>query len=224
MRTVRLDSPDLALGTTGAASSNRLDRRIDRLGPLLLLAGLLSGWPLSAGAGLRDLEVIRFTFGTSSQEISGAAFIRGRLHIVADGPQDLGIYTVHPMGKRFELRGYLDIGTLIGYHEYIAALQSNTEVPAKDRLIDFEGVCSCGSSIYLANERARHILRVKAGKVEWMPIDFSNFKPFQEGGSNAGFEGVAVDCAQDLMYVAKERSPRADLHRPHDGLEGPADG
>jgi uncharacterized protein YjiK len=112
------------------------------------------------------------------------------------------------MGKRFELDAHLDLGALRGYREYLAALESDPEVLAKDRLIDLEGMCTCESIIYLANERARHILRVKAGKVERLPIDFSGFKEVQQGGSNAGFEGVAVDCTKDLMYVAKERSPR----------------
>ena len=187
------------------------DLRWGRIGlraPLLLLAGLLLQWPLSTAAALPELEVIRFTFGTSSQEISGAAFLQGRLHVVADGPQDLGIYTVRPMDKRFELRAHLDLGALRGYREYLAALESDPDVLAKDRLIDLEGMCTCGSTIYLANERARHILRVKAGKMERMPIDFSRIQEVQRGGSNAGFEGVAVDCTKDLMYVAKERSPR----------------
>jgi hypothetical protein len=182
--------------------------RIGLRAPLLLLAGLLLQWPPSTGAALAELEVIRFTFGTSAQEISGAALLHGRLHVVADGPQDLGIYTVHPMGKRFELRAHFDLGALRGYREYLAALENDPDVLAKDRLIDLEGMSTCGSTIYLANERARHILRVKAEKMERLPIDFSRFKEVQQGGSNAGFEGVAVDCTKDLMYVAKERSPR----------------
>jgi SdiA-regulated len=202
-----LDPPDSS-AATGEASSNRLNQGIGRLGLVLFVVGFLSGFPPSTGAELPDLEVIRVTFGTSSQEISGAAFIQGRLHVVADGPQDLGIYEVRQMGKRFELEAHLDLGTLSGYRDYIAALETDADVPVKDRLIDFEGLCSCGRSIYLSNERARHILRVRAGKVERLPIDFRGFKEVQEGGSNAGFEGVAVDCTKGLMYIAKERSPR----------------
>jgi hypothetical protein len=193
---------------TGAASSNHLNRYLGRLGLVLFVAGLLSGFQLPTGAESAELEVIRIAFGTSSQEISGAAFIQGRLHVVADGPQDLGIYAVHQMGDRFELQAHLDLGTLTGYRDYLAALETDAAVPAKDRLIDLEGLCSCGRTIYLTNERARQVLRVNAGKVELLPIDFRGFKEVQEGGSNAGFEGVAVDCTRDLMYVAKERSPR----------------
>src|SRR5262245_40827952 len=207
MRPELLESPRWS-AATGEASGNRFSRGIRRLGLALLVAGFLTGFQLSTGAELAELEVIRVTFGTSSQEISGAAFIQGLLHVVADGPQDLGIYVVRQMGKRFELEADLDLGTLSGYRDYIAALETDPDVPAKDRLIDLEGLCSCGRSIYLTNERARHILRVKSGKIERLPIDFRAFKEVQEGGSNAGFEGVAVDCTKSLMYVAKERSPR----------------
>jgi hypothetical protein len=210
MRPPRWDSPDSSTATD-EASSNRLSRRIGRLGLVLFVAGFSSGFQPSTKAELTALEVIRVTFGTSSQEISCAAFIRGRLHVVADGPQDLGIYEVRRMGKRFELEAHLRLNTLTGYRDYIAKLETDPDVPAKDRLIDFEGVCSCGRSIYLTNERARHILRVRLGKVEQLPIDFRSFKELKEGGSNAGFEGVAVDCTKGLMYVAKERSPREIL-------------
>jgi hypothetical protein len=210
MRPPRWDSPDSST-TTDEASSNRLSRGIGRLGLVLFVAGFSFGFQPSTKAELSDLEVIRVTFGISSQEISGAAFIQGRLHVVADGPQDLGIYAVRQMGNRFELEAHLDVGALSGYRDYIAALDTDADVPAKDRLIDFEGLGSCGRSIYLSNERARHILRVRAGKVERMPIDLHDFKEVLEGGSNAGFEGVAVDCAKGLMYVAKERSPRGIL-------------
>jgi hypothetical protein len=210
MRPARLDSPDSST-VTDDASSNRFSREIGRLGLVLFGAGFLFGFQPSKNAELAGLEVTRITFGTSPQEISGAAFIQGRLHVVADGPQDLGIYAVRQMGKRFELEAHFDVGTLSGYRDYIAALDTDADVPAKDRLIDFEGLSSCGRSIYLSNERARHILRVRAGKVERMPIDLHDFKEVLEGGSNAGFEGVAVDCAKGLMYIAKERSPREIL-------------
>jgi hypothetical protein len=202
-----LDSPDSS-AATGAASSNPVNWYLGRLGLVLFVAGLLSGFQLPTGAESAELEVIRITFGTSSQEISGAAFIQGRLHVVADGPHDLGIYNVRQMDKRFELEAHLDLGTLTGYRDYVAALETDAAVPAKDRLIDLEGLCSCGQTIFFTNERARHILRVSAGKLERLPIDFSGFKEVAEGGSNAGFEGVAVDCTRGLMYVAKERSPR----------------
>jgi SdiA-regulated len=207
MGTLRLNSPR-SLAAGGEASSNRLDRAIGRLALVLFVAASLSGFPPSTGAELPDLEVIRVTFGTSSQEISGAAFIQGNLHVVADGPQDLGVYAVRRMGNRFELETHFNLGTLRGYHDYIASLETDPDVAPKDRLIDFEGLCSCGRTIYLANERARHILRVRSRKVEQLPIDFRSFKELKEGGSNAGFEGVAVDCKKGLMYVAKERSPR----------------
>ena len=137
--------------------------------------------------------------------------MRGRLHVVADGPDDLRVYEVREMGVRFELKVAIDLGSLSSGRKYILTLQSDPEVPDRDRRIDFEGLCACGGDLYIANERARDILRVREGAVERLPIDFSSFKELRKGGGNTGFEGVAVDCKNGLMYVAKERSPRAIL-------------
>ena len=130
--------------------------RIGLRAPLLLLAGLLLQWPLSTAAALPELEVIRFTFGTSSQEISGAALLQGRLHVVADGPQDFGIYTVRPMDNDSN-----SAPILISAH---CAAPASTSPPwratpmyGQDRLIDLEGICTCGSTIYLGNERASKV-------------------------------------------------------------------
>jgi hypothetical protein len=137
--------------------------------------------------------------------------VRGRLNVVADGPDDLRVYEVRDMGERFELKVGIDLGLLISGREYILALKSDSGLSTGDRRIDFEGLGACGGDLYIANERARHILRVRKEVVERLPIDFSSFKELREGGGNTGFEGVAVDCQEGLMYVAKERSPRAIL-------------
>lgn len=181
------------------------------LASILLLTSCLSSLPQSSGVDVSELETIRVTFSTSSHEISGAAVVGGRLHVVADGPDDLRVYEVREMGDRFELNVGIDLGLLISGREYLLALRNDPGVPARDRRIDFEGLAACGDDLYIADERARHILRVRKAVVEQLPIDFSSFKELREGGGNTGFEGVAVDCENGLMYVAKERSPRAIL-------------
>jgi hypothetical protein len=166
----------------------------------------------SSGAELAELDLVRTTFGLSAHEISGAARIGGRLYVVADGPDDLRVYAVRDEGKRFRLEPAIDLARLKGGAEYLAALQEDSSLPAVDRRIDFEGLAGCGGRVYIANERARHVLRVTAGAaVERLPIDLGSLRGLFTGGGNAGFEGVAVDCAAGMMYVANERLPRAIL-------------
>ena len=195
----------------GWRNSQVSNAAIGTLASILLLTSCVASLPQSSSVDLPELQTIRVTFSTSPHEISGAALVRGRLHVVADGPDDLHVYSVREMGVRFELKASIDLGLLSSGRDYMLALRRDPAIPVNDRRIDFEGLCACGSDLYIANERARDILRVREATVERLPIDFSSFKELREGGGNTGFEGVAVDCKAGLMYIAKERSPRAIL-------------
>lgn len=87
------------------------------------------------------------------------------------------------------------------------------------RVIDLEGLAYCKNiqTYFVANERAREIWRIKDQK-EIFTIDDADV---QKGGANAGLEGVAVDCENQIGYAAKERQPRMiyafDLKQAQDG-------
>src|SRR5262245_42000902 len=176
-----------------------LDRPVATIAPIaftiaaagILFAGL-TAMP-SQNEEPRKLDLIRVTFGLSSHEISGAALVGGRLYVVADGPDDLRIYAVRERGARFLLEPAIDLAGLKGCAEYTTALRDDASLPAVDRRIDFEGLAGCGADLYIANERARHILRVAGGTtLERLPIDLGRLRGLFTGGGNAGFEGVAV--------------------------------
>lgn len=151
-----------------------------------------------------ELELWQAAFELGSHELSGGAIVDGQLILVSDEPTDTTILTTPLPAKprpgqaskavRFKLKPLIELDKLAGFDQ---------------RRTDLEGIAVCPDTIYIANERAREILAVtrKPLKIEAVPLSL----PASEtaaGGPNAGFEGVAADCAGKILYVAKEREPR----------------
>lgn len=150
-----------------------------------------------------ELELIDAFFDEGSYELSGGAITGGQLLLVSDEPTDTTILTTPypPTAKaapgkaaRLTLKPAIDLAKLAGFEA---------------RAVDLEGVAVCPDLLYLANERAREILAVDVAgrKISKVPLAY-DLAALAAGGPNAGFEGVAVDCAGKVLYVAKERDPR----------------
>ncbi|PIE86316.1 MAG: hypothetical protein CSA05_01130 [Bacteroidia bacterium] len=80
----------------------------------------------------------------------------------------------------------------------------------KYKNFDIEGIDICNEEIYIVDEKHNLPFRVQTnGEIQALYLDYSaidkdnKLKPEQWG--NAGFEGIAVDCAHNLMYLTKER-------------------
>jgi hypothetical protein len=158
----------------------------------------------------RELALERILFENGSHEISGIAWKDGTLYAVADDAEDHCLYRVKESGSRFDLVEELNLLAVPGGQAYKDALDTMPDLDNASRRFDLEGVSMCGDEIYFANERARHILRMKdRTSLELLPVDLKAFQQLFEGGNNAGIEGVAADCLRKRLYIAKERSPRA---------------
>ncbi|MES2769932.1 MAG: SdiA-regulated domain-containing protein [Bdellovibrionota bacterium] len=79
----------------------------------------------------------------------------------------------------------------------------------KDKL-DIEAIDICEDSFYLSNEKNDKFYIVKKGEeTKRIDIDFSELS--MKGGlfsGNDGFEGMAVDCENQILYATKEMLPR----------------
>jgi uncharacterized protein YjiK len=76
--------------------------------------------------------------------------------------------------------------------------------------LDIEAIDVCGDDYYVSNENDDKFYVVKQNKpTREIVIDFSaaNLSSRLFGG-NKGYEGLAVDCENSRMYLAKEREPR----------------
>lgn len=156
------------------------------------------------------LELKRVRFLTSALEISGAAMVAGKLRMVSDNKDDSFVYEVREQadGRMKAVEG-LNFRKLVGYKIYLKHLPNDKNNKLKVNRQDFEGLAACGTTMYVIDERVRNVLKFRTdGGFERLQLTFAAVKGVYEGGENAGFEGVAVDCEKKIMYLAKERQPR----------------
>jgi len=79
---------------------------------------------------------------------------------------------------------------------------------------DLEGIDFCGDNIYILNERSSEAYIFDQQSLNPIFIYYESFEKehemkFQrEKWFNAGFEGIAMDCANDLLYLIKERTAK----------------
>ena len=155
-----------------------------------------------------ELKNVRFAIG--SYEISGMAMVSGKLRMVSDNKDDTYLYELKEKApNRLEVVKGKDLKKLIGFQMYSKHIPQDKNNKLKAARQDFEGIASCGANMYVIDERSRNVLRFRTDSgFERLNIVFNEVKGLYDGGENAGFEGVAVDCDKKLLYVAKERQPR----------------
>lgn len=163
------------------------------------------------------LKLAQVYESSSALEISGFAFKDNQLFAVSDNAWDTWLYGLELRKKNAIISKTQNLKKLKGYWVYYLSTFFWRD---GERLIkapwDLEGAAVCGDELYLVNEQTRHVLKIANESIEKIEIDFRPV--FKEMGSplntlsaNAGFEGVAVDCANSTLYIAQERSPRAIL-------------
>jgi hypothetical protein len=183
-----------------------------RLTSLPILIAVASASFLSAAPARPELEIKTRYFASAGirQQVSGIDVHSNQWTVIADDKEDRFLYRVDT-GKSgfYKLDRSINFDNLWGFKAYMDDLATEHRVSAEDRRFDLEGIARCANDTYLINERVRHVLLIKDRKsINRAPIDFSGVSSLWEGGSNAGFEGIAADCDNQILYVGKERSPR----------------
>jgi len=180
---------------------------------IILLIGVPSFAELAARPELKPTKIA--VASSAEFELSGLAIANGTTYVVSDESSHHYIYQVRPLtapeqNKNTTLYTFTLVPA-INLKTYAATL-TGLSPDQKPKRIDFEAIAVCDGVFYLADERVRQIVEVKQEKEQTrfrvLPINFSSFKDLASGGDNAGFEGVALDCDNDVLFVAKERSPR----------------
>lgn len=162
-----------------------------------------------------DLKFDKILFNRDNLEISSLILIENKLLFVADKLSNRAIYQIKFESERFYYSNYIDLTKLQNHNKYFTqALLFKHAGRIVKSPFDLEGLSHCGETFYLVNEQVRHVLKVSNNKLEQLPIDFfpiyeKNKFPLEKISTNAGFEGVAVDCKNEILYIAQERSPRA---------------
>lgn len=88
-------------------------------------------------------------------------------------------------------------------------LQEHLPFGIKDK-IDIEAVDICDNTFYISNEKNNKFYTLRKGEeTTALDIDLSDLN--LKGGlfaGNDGFEGMAIDCQNQIMYALKEMLPR----------------
>lgn len=166
-----------------------------------------------------NLQFKEIKFLDNNLEISGITKDQnGNLLFVSDNTEDQYIYKLiekdtksyssTPLINFSDLNGFFlyYYSSLIGYHagRWIKSPW------------DLEGMYRCGNDIYLVNEQVRHVLKIdtNTNNLEFINLNFQKAfedigTPLEKISNNAGFEGIALNCEEEILYIAQERDPRA---------------
>lgn len=170
-------------------------------------------WSLPGFSATTELEQLPDSpwIGLSNEEISGLVLSRDGNHLLTVGDNDTNraLYLVEKkQNQRFNLQTYLDFENLEGYKTYRASLNKVDKLVEKDRRHDFEGIARCDDHFFLIDERVRKIIKFSKTSFNELNLDLTIIGELWLGSANAGFEGIAVDCASQHLFIAKERDPR----------------
>ncbi|UXX79595.1 SdiA-regulated domain-containing protein [Reichenbachiella carrageenanivorans] len=123
-------------------------------------------------------------------DFSGIVSKGDSIFIVADKPWNTFLYSITFSEKKWIAHPYRQI--------------SSTEK------LDLEAVDHCNGFFYLANEFRGSIYRLptSTAEVQTLPINFKENNLAPSTWKNAGWEGLTIDCENQVMYLVKERQPR----------------
>lgn len=166
----------------------------------------------------KELEFKNIYFLDSELEVSGMTIDESnRILFISDNKEDHYIYQINLKDKKTYLTSALiNLEEYSGFQEYYySTLLSFKGGRWLKSPWDLEGMARCKNNIYLVNEQAREVLVIDQEQKTLSSLDF-NFTPaFKELGkelseipTNAGFEGIAVDCEKMKLFIAQERNPR----------------
>jgi len=117
-----------------------------------------------------------------------------RLYVVADKEWNRYIYQVSLQERTFSITDTIGL---------------NFEDDSEFRL-DIEGIAHCNGTFYLINEKGNQVMLTDlAGSIKILYCDYTSINEDPTVWSkNAGYEGIAVDCQNSIIYLGKERDPR----------------
>ncbi|PIB34291.1 hypothetical protein BFP72_02010 [Reichenbachiella sp. 5M10] len=168
---------------------------------VLLLIALVTiyiedSWAQPSYPALELRHIVQLQTDDARQfDLSGIVRIAEHTYVIADKPWNTYLYEVRTQGPDFTFS-----------KEYAFRAFAQT---------DLEAVDYCDELFYLADELNGQILRFRLDTTsgplitpQILPIDFESAELRPHTWGNAGWEGLAIDCGNQTMYLIKERQPR----------------
>ena len=166
-----------------------MNRLIVFIGSILIWAQVLNCF--SQEKSFQELELISLHVleeYPGEFDLSGIVNIDDSLYVVNDKYWSQYFYKIQLEGNTFKVTDSLGLGI--------------------DHASDIEAIDYCpDQGIFFSDEEYNTVYLLENGESE---IIFSKDQlgPNQNWGTNKGLEGLAVDCENQILYLAKERQPR----------------
>lgn len=141
------------------------------------------------------------THYTQNFDLSGIVNIKDKLYVISDQRNSGYLYTIEPGKDHFQITDSTSLGI--------------------DEKSDLEAVDYCENfSLFFTDERDNKAYISSMTTGEYREVFDSGQLPTKlDWGTNKGLEGIAVDCQNKILYLAKEREPRFiityDLEKKH---------
>jgi uncharacterized protein YjiK len=156
---------------------------------ILTIGGVTSSFPQ-----LEFIELKQFTHGEGHKKFDLSGLVmdaQGNVYTISDREKHSYIYKLN--WDKGQLKKELPFG-----------IKEN---------LDIEAIDICDDSFYVTNEKTDSVFIIKKGespkkiKIDTKSVGIKKY--FFSG--NKGFEGLAIDCKNQIMYLTKEREPRTIL-------------
>jgi hypothetical protein len=135
---------------------------------------------------LLSLSQIKIPSG-HNLEPSGIISFRNEIYLISDELTDKYLYQIRFNRTKWQLTDSITLDL--------------------NEVLDLEAIDYCNEIIYFLSESSSRLLKTNgSGTTEYIVIDFSEEDPSTWG--NAGWEGLAADCENNILYLVKERQPR----------------
>ncbi|MEO9964637.1 MAG: SdiA-regulated domain-containing protein [Reichenbachiella sp.] len=123
-------------------------------------------------------------------DFSGIVQKDDSIYVVADKPWNTFIYSIE----------FDDQGWYVNHKRQIISQQR----------FDLEAIDFCEGKFFLANEYTGSVYMLNPGEINLQELDINFEEHNLNPGSwkNAGWEGLAIDSQNEIMYLTKERQPR----------------
>jgi hypothetical protein len=123
-------------------------------------------------------------------DLSGIVSYKNKVLVIADKEWNKHIYVADTSLTGFEIRVFQEL--------------------CIEREIDIEGIEYCNNKFYLIDELNNQVYEAQSGscQLKTLSIPWSSYGIDFSGWGNKGFEGIAIDCSNQVLYLAKEREER----------------
>ncbi|MGL1886067.1 MAG: SdiA-regulated domain-containing protein [Reichenbachiella sp.] len=136
-------------------------------------------------------ELVQMTRMDDRQfDLSGIVEVDGKHYVIADKTWNHFIYEIAFTDTSFFVKNSIPITV--------------------DDKLDLEAIDYCAPNFYLSNECVGKHYQVskEGGQLTSIDIDYSTNSHHPATWENAGWEGLAIDCENNIAYTLKERQPR----------------